>query len=88
MIPLQDMPHTFSSIHTWQIMNPQRQRQQKIDSLAQQWQMLGPLCRLRGLLVGEDESLFMALCRRFDVLSFRVVDATMPFNILPDSEPN
>lgn len=61
MIPLQDMPHTFSSIQVWQIMKPQRQRQQKTDSLAQQWQILGPLCRLRDLRVGEGEPLFMAI---------------------------
>jgi hypothetical protein len=35
---LQDMPHMFSSMQTWQILNPHRQRQQKDNSLPQQWQ--------------------------------------------------
>jgi len=54
-------------------MNPQRQRQQKTDSLAQQWQIFGPLYRLYrlwDLCVGEVEALFMAIHCRLDVLSF------------------
>jgi hypothetical protein len=45
---LQDIPHTFSSIHSWQMWNPHRQRQQKRNSLPQQWQVkLVCLRRLR-----------------------------------------
>jgi hypothetical protein len=40
-MPLQDMPHTFSCMHSWQIINPQRQRQQKGTSFPQQWQVSG-----------------------------------------------
>jgi hypothetical protein len=44
-MPLQDMPHTFSFMQSWQIMKPQRQRQQKGTSRVQQWQILGPFLR-------------------------------------------
>jgi hypothetical protein len=37
VMALQDIPHTFSSIHSWQIWKPQRQRQQKRNSRLQQW---------------------------------------------------
>jgi hypothetical protein len=35
---LQDMPQMFSSMQSWQILNPQRQDQQKGTTLRQQWQ--------------------------------------------------
>lgn len=39
-MPLHDMPHTFSFIQVWHILNPQRQVQQKGADCLQQWQVL------------------------------------------------
>jgi hypothetical protein len=36
-MPLQVMPHAFSSKHPWQMANPHRQRQQKRKTSPQQW---------------------------------------------------
>ncbi|BBO77122.1 hypothetical protein DSCW_45390 [Desulfosarcina widdelii] len=47
VIPLQDMPHTFSFMQSWQIMKPQRQDQQKGTLFPQQWQVRGALRRRR-----------------------------------------
>jgi hypothetical protein len=47
VMPLQDMPHTFAYMHSWQIMKPQRQLQQKGTVLVQQWQLFGPFRRRR-----------------------------------------
>jgi hypothetical protein len=52
VMPLQDNPHTFSYMQSWQIMKPQRQRQQKGTSFVQQWQICGPLFRRRDRRVG------------------------------------
>jgi len=49
-MPLQDMPHTFSCMHSWQIRKPQRQLQQKGTFFEQQWQIFGPFCRRRDRL--------------------------------------
>jgi len=46
-MPLQVIPHMFSSIQLWQMLNPQRHCQQKETVFRQQWQVLG---RLRHLL--------------------------------------
>ncbi|MGD9053557.1 MAG: hypothetical protein PVG17_17000, partial [Desulfobacterales bacterium] len=49
VIALQDMPHMFSCIHSWQILNPQRQVQQNVNVIRQQTQSLDlrRRCRLR-----------------------------------------
>jgi hypothetical protein len=39
-------------MQSWQIMNPQRQLQQKGTVLPQQWQVLGPFRRRRDRLAG------------------------------------
>lgn len=44
-MPLQDMPHTFSSMQAWQIMKPHRQLQQKGTVWLQQQQTQGLFCR-------------------------------------------
>jgi len=36
VMPLHDMPHTFSSMHTWQILKPHRQVQQNGAIMVQQ----------------------------------------------------
>jgi hypothetical protein len=61
-MPLQDMPHTFSCMHAWQIWKPQRQLQQKGTVLAQQWQVLGPFCRRRDRLASRLAGSFIADC--------------------------
>jgi hypothetical protein len=38
VIALQDIPHMFSSMHSWQILNPQRHVQQKGNVILQQTQ--------------------------------------------------
>jgi hypothetical protein len=38
VMPLQDIPHTFSCMQSWQIQKPQRQHQQKGTVAPQQWQ--------------------------------------------------
>jgi hypothetical protein len=48
-MPLQDIPQTFSSMHTWHMANPQRQRQLKKASLPQQWQAALRAIRRRAL---------------------------------------
>jgi hypothetical protein len=49
VMPLQDIPQTFSSMHTWHMANPQRQRQLKKASLPQQWQAALRAIRRRAL---------------------------------------
>jgi hypothetical protein len=61
-MPLQDMPHTFSCMHSWQIMNPQRHAQQKVNVFLQQWQDFGPLRRRRDRPTGRVSESFMAIC--------------------------
>jgi len=39
-------------MQSWQIMNPQRQLQQKGTSFEQQWHIFGPFCRRRDRLAG------------------------------------
>jgi hypothetical protein len=56
------MPHTFSFMQAWQIMKPQRQRQQKGTSVEQQWQTAGPFRRRRDRLAGRVAGSFIA-CR-------------------------
>ena len=61
VMALQDIPQTFSSMHSWHIWNPHRQRQQKRNSLPQQWhRKLVCIRRLR-------------LVRGFSAVSFIVV---------------
>jgi hypothetical protein len=59
-MPLQDMPHTFSFMHSWQIRKPQRQLQQKGTFFEQQWQTFGPFCRRRDRLATRVAVLFIA----------------------------
>ncbi|MEJ2040756.1 MAG: hypothetical protein P8X55_17765 [Desulfosarcinaceae bacterium] len=40
---MQDIPHTFSFMQSWQMANPQRQCQQKVNVPPQQWQVSGAL---------------------------------------------
>jgi hypothetical protein len=40
VMPLQDMPHTFSSMQLWQIAKPHLQLQQKGATRQQNWQLL------------------------------------------------
>jgi hypothetical protein len=61
-MPLQDMPHTFSFMHSWQIRKPQRQLQQKGTSFEQQWHVFGPFCRRRDRLAGWVAVSFIAYC--------------------------
>jgi hypothetical protein len=44
VMPLQDMPQKFSSMHAWHMANPQRQRQQNGRTALQQWQTVS-FCR-------------------------------------------
>ena len=61
VMALQDIPQTFSCMHSWHIWNPHRQRQQKRNSLPQQWhRKLVCIRRLR-------------LVRGFSAVSFIVV---------------
>ncbi|WP_319406096.1 hypothetical protein [uncultured Desulfosarcina sp.] len=59
-MPLQDMPHTFSYMQSWQIRKPQRQLQQKRTSFEQQWHIFGPFCRRRYRLAGRVVVSFIA----------------------------
>jgi hypothetical protein len=40
VMPLQDIPQKFSSMHAWQMAKPHRQRQQKGSVSPQQWQVV------------------------------------------------
>jgi hypothetical protein len=64
VMPLQDMPHTFSCMHSWQIRKPQRQRQQKGTSFAQQWQIWEPFRRRRDRRTGRVAVSFIAYRKR------------------------
>jgi len=45
VMPLHDMPQKFSSMHSWQMVNPQRQYQQKWLGRLQQLHCRCFLCR-------------------------------------------
>jgi hypothetical protein len=57
-------------MHSWQIMNPQRQRQQKGTSFPQQWQICGPFCRRRDRRTGRVALSFMVYRKPAEALLF------------------
>jgi hypothetical protein len=61
VMPLQDNPHRFSSMHSWHMLKPQRQLQKNGKSLRQQWQLLERLRRLLSLYPVFTEVFFMNL---------------------------
>jgi hypothetical protein len=64
-------------MQSWQIMNPQRQLQQKGTVLPQQWQVLGPFRRRRDRLAGRDSVSFIVYAQLSEVLLLKMVNGTM-----------
>lgn len=66
VMPLHDMPQTFSAIQAWQMQKPQRQVQQKGGASPQQWQ--GSVERRRRRRRRGEE----LACRSVDMAGFSV----------------
>jgi hypothetical protein len=64
-------------MHAWQIKKPQRQLQQKGTFFEQQWQVSRPLRRRQDRLPERVAESFIVCRSPAEVLSFKVVNATM-----------